>query len=257
MSTPGFAGTTCDAMLGGRLTIEQPSVGFRAGTDAVLLAASVPAKAGETALDLGCGVGTAALCLMRRTGAVCTGVEVQPDYAALAHENGGRNGLPLEVVEADVLNLPAPFRQRTFHHVFCNPPYFGAGQGTGSANAGRETALRDDGSLGEWLGVAVRRTRPKGTTTFIARTDRLADLMAALPKSLGSLRIAPLAAREDRPAKRFILQGIVDGRAPLVLLPPVVLHEGAVHEFDGENESRLARKVLRDGAALPLSGRGM
>ncbi|HAR50437.1 MAG TPA: methyltransferase, partial [Roseovarius nubinhibens] len=54
-----MAETTQNAFLGGRLTITQPVQGYRAGVDPVLLAASVPAREGETALDLGCGVGVA------------------------------------------------------------------------------------------------------------------------------------------------------------------------------------------------------
>mgnify|MGYP001821000592 CR=1 FL=1 len=52
-----------DAFLGGKLHLLQPKTGYRAGVDPVLLAASVPAAAGERVLDLGCGVGAAALCL--------------------------------------------------------------------------------------------------------------------------------------------------------------------------------------------------
>ncbi|MEM6466501.1 MAG: methyltransferase, partial [Pseudomonadota bacterium] len=42
-----------DAYLGGRVQITQPAKGYRAGTDPVLLAAAVPALAGQTVLELG------------------------------------------------------------------------------------------------------------------------------------------------------------------------------------------------------------
>ena len=81
--------TTIDQFLGGKVTAKQPAQGYRAGVDAVLLAASVPAKAGDTVLELGCGVGVASLCLTARVGGLLvTGVELQPDYAALAAKNG-------------------------------------------------------------------------------------------------------------------------------------------------------------------------
>ena len=54
---------TRDAFLGGRLNLSQPRNGFRAGLDSVLLGASVRA-ASLTLLDLGAGVGTAALVAM-------------------------------------------------------------------------------------------------------------------------------------------------------------------------------------------------
>ena len=55
MSTLGDL--TCDDFLGGRLSIWQPRDGYRAGVDPVLLAASVPARAGQSVLELGCGTG--------------------------------------------------------------------------------------------------------------------------------------------------------------------------------------------------------
>ena len=56
---------TDDAFLGGALQILQPKSGYRAGLDAVMLAAAVPAAAESPmrVLDVGAGVGTAGLCL--------------------------------------------------------------------------------------------------------------------------------------------------------------------------------------------------
>ena len=53
--------TRDDAFLGGRLVLRQPLRGYRAGMDAVMLAAACPARAGERVLDLGSGVGAALL----------------------------------------------------------------------------------------------------------------------------------------------------------------------------------------------------
>ena len=65
-----------DAFLGGRLRIAQPISGYRAGADPVFLAASIPAVSGDEVLELGCGAGTAFLCLMARVNGVkVTGVE--------------------------------------------------------------------------------------------------------------------------------------------------------------------------------------
>ena len=79
---------THDAFLCGKLHLWQPKHGYRAATDAVLLAAACPAVAGQSVLDLGCGVGAASLCLASRVaGLVQTGLELQEDYAALARQN--------------------------------------------------------------------------------------------------------------------------------------------------------------------------
>ena len=71
------------------MALWQPVRGFRSGSDAVLLAASVPARAGEAVLDLGCGVGVAMYCLGSRVpGVRLTGVERNAEAAGLARRNG-------------------------------------------------------------------------------------------------------------------------------------------------------------------------
>ena len=58
--------TRDDAFLGGRLVLRQPARGYRAGADAVMLAAACSARAGERVLELGCGAGAALFCLGAR-----------------------------------------------------------------------------------------------------------------------------------------------------------------------------------------------
>ena len=103
------ADLTDDGFLGGRLRILQPRVGYRAATDPVLLAAAVPAKPGQRALELGCGAGVASLCLLSRVpGLSVTGIERQAAYADLARQNAARNSLDLMVIEGDLAQMPKP-----------------------------------------------------------------------------------------------------------------------------------------------------
>ena len=64
-----------DEFLGGRIVVMQPETGHRAGSDAVWLAAAVPAVAGEHVLDAGAGVGVAGLCLLARVPAARSSCE--------------------------------------------------------------------------------------------------------------------------------------------------------------------------------------
>ena len=141
-----------DAFLGGRLRIAQPKTGYRAGVDPVLLAASVPARAGQTLLDLGCGSGIAALCVAARVpGVSLAGLEIQPAYAVLARRNSATNGLALDVTEGDIADLPAELRARQFDHVIVNPPYFDRDHSTAAEDSGRERAMGEALPLTDWV----------------------------------------------------------------------------------------------------------
>ena len=60
-----------DDFLGGLVKIAQPLKGYRGGVDPVLLAASIPAKAGETVLELGVW----GRCGLPLSGAACGGID--------------------------------------------------------------------------------------------------------------------------------------------------------------------------------------
>ena len=240
---------THDAFLCGKLHLWQPKQGYRAATDAVLLAAACPAKAGESVLDLGCGVGAASLCLASRVaGLVQSGLELQEDYAALARQNAAENGVALNVVVGDLTDMPAALRVG-FDHVIANPPWYPRG-GSPSPILGRDTALRAELPLAEWVAAASKRLEPGGWLTMIFGTDGLPEVLACLGPRLGSAVVLPLAAREGRPALRVILRARKGGRAAFRLLAPLVTHQGAAHDGDRESYTPRANAVLRDGADL-------
>lgn len=242
---------TRDAFVNGQVMAWQPRVGYRAATDPVFLAASVPARAGQTVLDLGCGVGVASLCLNARVpGLMLTGVEVQPEYAELARRNAAENKADMSVITADLTRLPADLRARSFDHVIANPPYY-APQTPEAQDKGRDRALREDTPLADWLDMALRRCRDGGHVSIIHLTERLPDLLAGLA-SRASLIVLPLAARAGRPARRVIVQARKGGRAGLVLLAPLVIHQGDAHPGDGEYFTDPVRALMRAGGALDL-----
>ena len=230
-----------DRFLGGRLTLCQPMDGFRAGLDAVMLAAAVagaPAVAGGAALELGAGVGTVSLCLASRVAGVrIVGVEIDPALADIANANAAANGLSDRVsfVAGDALDLPADLR-RQFDLVFCNPPFYGAG-GEVSPVAAKARAKMDGGTLGQWLDAGIKRTRSGGGFTAIIGADRLGEALAVLPT--GGVSVIPLWPKAAVPAKRIILRVRRGARSPLVL-----------HRDDG-SYTPAAEVILRAGAGLP------
>ena len=100
---PAADHVTRDAFLGGAIYVLQPKAGYRAGLDAVLLAAACPVGpgfssgvGGESVLDCGAGVGTAALCIAARVpSARLTLVEREPELVALARDNISANGFEI------------------------------------------------------------------------------------------------------------------------------------------------------------------
>ena len=242
------ADLTHDAFLGGKLRLYQPKTGYRAGVDPVLLASGVPAQAGQRVLELGCGIGTAILCLGTRVpGLTLTGIEVQQKAAALAARNGqGR----LEVITADLADLPDDLRQRQFDHVLANPPYYDRAASVQSGDAAREVAHGETLGLGEWVRIAAKRLAPKGQLHFIHRIPRLPDLMAALPSGMGSVEVLPITARTGRAPDRFILRARKNGRGDFILHPIQVMHSGAEHGAADDSYTPEIESVLRNGAAL-------
>jgi tRNA1(Val) A37 N6-methylase TrmN6 len=92
---------TEDAILGGRLRLQQPRVGHRIGHDAILLAAACPATAGDRVVELGAGVGAAGLALaLRVPGVEVVLVELDEEFAALARENISANALGQRVSDS-------------------------------------------------------------------------------------------------------------------------------------------------------------
>lgn len=245
---------TEDDFLGGRLRLLQPRAGYRAGVDPVLLAASVAARAGQSILDLGCGVGTAALCIGRRVpGVSLMGLEFQEPYADLARRNGALNGLSLDVVTGDVAEMPDALKAQQFDHVIANPPYFDRNTSTRAPAADKERALGEDTALSVWVQQAAKRATPGGTVTFIHRAERLPDLLGHVGRHLGSLELLPLAPRENRGARLVLVRARKGGRADFRMYPPWILHAGSHHDGDRESYTAATASVLRDGAALHFS----
>jgi len=253
----GFAEAdlTCDAFLDGRLRLWQPRAGYRAATDPVLLAAFTPARPGERVLELGCGAGAAALCLARRVpGLDLHGLEVQPDYAALARRNAAENGLALAVHEGDLRRMPAALRGLGFDHVLANPP-FHPPAATPAPDAGRDLAHREAAPLADWIDAGLRRLVPGGRLVLIHRAARLAEILAALAGRAGGAEVLPIASRAGAPAGRVLVRARKGSGAPLSLLFPLTVHRGSSHESDGETYTAEAQRLLRDMAVLAPDAR--
>jgi tRNA1(Val) A37 N6-methylase TrmN6 len=155
-----------------------------------------------------------------------TGVERDPAALALTQRNIAENGLEARVdaLAGDVdagfaaLGLPA------FDAAFANPPFFDDPGALRAPHPARRGAWMADGGLESWTTFLLKAVREGGRLAVIHRADRLGDLLRLLEGKAGSFRIRGVHPFVDAPAKRVLVRAVKTGRAPLVLLPPLVLH---------------------------------
>jgi tRNA1(Val) A37 N6-methylase TrmN6 len=252
MNTRPTSDVSEDTVLGGRLRLRQPRRGHRVGHDAILLAAACPARAGDSVVDLGAGVGGAGLALAARVPeTTVTLVEIDPKLAALARENTRLNGMDARV-RALALDVTAPSRAFVAAglaadgtmRVLMNPPFNDPVRQRASPDAARALAHAARSVLAPWVKTAARLLRARGTLTLIWRADGLADVLAALAPAFGAAVVTPVHPGPDKPAIRVLVTAVKASRAPLALMPPVVLADA-----DGR-ASVVADAVLRQGVAL-------
>jgi tRNA1(Val) A37 N6-methylase TrmN6 len=245
LSEDGF---TDDLVLGGRVRLRQAAGGYRAGLDAALLAAACDARDGQRVLEAGCGVGGALLAAAaRRPGCSFVGVERDADTLALARENIALNGFEARV-EAVGGDVEAGFRAlglAPFDAVIANPPFFDDPAALRGPHPARTGAYIADGGLPAWTGFLLKAVREGGSITLIHRADRLGDILAALAPKAESFRVRPIHPFADQPAKRVLVRAIKTGKAPLVLLPALVLHDQA-----GGKHTAQVEAILRGEAGL-------
>jgi tRNA1(Val) A37 N6-methylase TrmN6 len=242
---------TEDRLLGGRVRFSQPAHGYRVAIDPVLLAAAVPAQAGERVRGGGPDTRAASLCLAARVpDCRIVGLELQRPLQRIASHNVAQNELGgrVEMVEGDLERPPPRLAAASFDHVMTNPPHLPAAATSPSPNRQRALA-HAEASLGlaGWLLGCLRMLKPDGRLTLIHRTDRLHEALAALLGRAGEVIVFPLWPAAGRPAKRVLIHARKGARGPLRLAPGLALHD------ERGGFCPWVEDVLREGRALDLS----
>ena len=244
-----------DVILGGRVTLLQPYEGYRVAIDPVLLAAAVPDCGEGPVLDVGCGVGAAALCYAERVpDARVVGLELQPPLALLAQENVRLNGMSdrVDVLGGNLLDPPASLVPESFAQVMANPPYLPperANRRNPPSHAG--STVEGEARLADWIDFALNMANPKGGVTFIHRADRIDEILALLHGRAGGIVILPLwpgvaSSGALRDARRVIVHARKGSSAPTRIAGGLVLHDG-----EGQYTAE-AEQVLRGNTALEI-----
>ncbi len=243
---------TRDAFLGGRVTLVQPQKGHRAGLDAALLQALVPATAAGIAVDLGTGVGTVAFSLAARALALSViGVERDPNLIAcgieaLALPENTAFARRVRLIEADASDMHA-MKQAAgdADWVLMNPPYDREEAGSRSPDPRRRAAhVAAEGLLQAWVATAAALLKDGGALALIHRAETLAEVLGALSPQFGDVRVLPVHPAIDAVASRILVTARRGRRSPLTIAPGLVLHEA------GGLWTPVADAVLRGAAEL-------
>lgn len=238
-----------NGLLNGRVRLRQPARGYRAGMDAALLAAAVPAGAGERMLEAGCGAGAVLMQIAaRRPGVTLAGIERDPAMAALAVENVVLNGAQdrMTIRRGDVADGFRALDLAPFDWAVSNPPFFDDAGALRAPSEGKRGAWMADDGLKAWTDFLLKAVREGGRIVIVHRADRLADLLSLLGEKAGSFAIRPIHPFADEPAKRVLVHAIKTGRAPLRLLPPLVLHDRTGGKHTAEAEAILRGEAAPD-----------
>jgi tRNA1(Val) A37 N6-methylase TrmN6 len=237
-------------LLRGRVKLLQPETGFHASLDTLFLAAGTEAKDRWKVLDIGCGVGSAGLCVtLRNKNISLYGIDIQQELVDLAHMNAVLNKVEdrCGFFQGNILSeqhIPDNF----FNSALMNPPY--QDDGTASPHKIKNLAHAEKASgakLMDWVKYAHKKLKNGGYLTLIHRADRMDEVVTTLTQRrwFGSLVVLPLWPRAGEPAKRIIIRARKERYASLTLLPGLVLHNE-----DG-SYTDAAKDVLERG--LPLS----
>ncbi len=238
---------TVDDFLGGLIHLKQPKKGVRATSDAVLLASCVPDDAKGTLLDVGCGSGILALSVAKRAdGIEAVGVDIQEDLVALAKENAEINSLSDRVVfECTDVCKAGAMKGQMFDYVITNPPFYSeSAEGTDMVFEKTLAHHEKNGDfLARWVDFSMKHLKPKGKFVMIHKAERLPDILALIGKRLGGVGVLPLYSAAGKAAIRVIVFGVMNSRAKMSILPPLIVHNDD-GSFTEEAESILRNTKL-------------
>jgi tRNA1Val (adenine37-N6)-methyltransferase len=226
LGTGGPIHATQDALFGGSVVLFQPQrgAGYRTNVDALLLAGfATGAHPASVAFDLGAGVGTVGLALLRLGAArriVLVEIDEQP--AAMARRNLDANGWTDrgEVVRADVRDV-ARSRRGEATLVVCNPPYVLPGKGQVSAHQSRARC----GELTTFVRAARQIAGRRARVCFVYPAHQLWALLSGLAnEGLHAKRVRFVHGTPESPARVALVEAVAGRPGGLAVMQPLVEH---------------------------------
>jgi len=249
--TPAGPNETWDGALGGAVRLIQPRRGFRFSVDAVLLARFAAERPAPAAVDLGCGCGVVALCLLALGGAAeVLGIDLQEEMADRARRAAQAQGWGdrARFVAGDLREVRRLAAPESFRLAVANPPYRPAREGRPSREPGEALARQElAGTLADFVAAGAWLLGTGGELCCVYPARRLAALLPACRAGRLEPKVLRLAhPREGAPASLALLRCVKGAGEGLEVRAPLFLHA------DGERYSEEARALLGPpGAAGP------
>lgn len=219
---------------------------FRFGTDSVLIGNFINISGAKRGIDLGCASGVISMLLLARNSSLhMTGVELDPEAAALASENMAHNRLEerSEIVNADLRDFRKLFRSGHYDIVVSNPPYFPLCSGVVSPDCRRAAARGEVAcTLDDLCAAAEYLCRWDGKVAFVHRPERLAELFETMhAHGIEPKRLRLVAHTAHAVPSLVLVEGRRGGKTGLKIEPLLIIKNP-----DGSDTDEIKRIYHRD-----------
>lgn len=184
--------------------------GYKVTNDAVWLANMVTAKKGGSVLDVGCGTGGVALCILENNKELkVTGIDISERMISDAKQNAEQNGRNIELIKADIFSWKT---SRQFDFVVTNPPYF--------SGTPRSDNAHHNVDMYKWTMACVKRLRARGVFYCIISPENLDKVIAALVTSkCGDIKVRPIATVHG--IERIVISGRLGVKTGATMFFPI------------------------------------
>ncbi|MFP4456142.1 MAG: tRNA1(Val) (adenine(37)-N6)-methyltransferase [Clostridia bacterium] len=223
-----------DYIFGTDLEIFQGSKHFRFSLDSMLIANYVKLKSNVKVLDLGSGNGIIPLILAYRDNTIqIEGIEVQKSVAELATRNILHNGLDKQInlIVDDLRNIDMYFENEMFDIVVSNPPYFSPSNGMTSLKEEYAYARHElNGSISDFVEVAAKMLKFRGSAYFVYNSNRLAEFFAILKgNNLEPKRIKFVHPKQKNNSNTFLLKATKGSKEGLIVEPSLIVYKNGAY----------------------------